>query len=277
VGSTFTIEIPYALGRAPQTKQKTDTEIISGKPRGGLRVLLVEDNDINRLYAESVLKTWKCKTDSAENGVVAIEKLKNNRYDVVLMDVQMPVMDGYEAAKAVRLLPGMKELPIIALTANATQADIEKCKASGMDDYLSKPFTPDDLFQKLFIELKIESTWSGVDESGKKLFDLDYLRKISGGNEEFVNEMIQTFIHSIPKLIAKVEESALQKDWPNVSRIVHQIKPSLTLLGIHSLREKASLLEEQYKHGKPSVEIQRELEAFINTSKKAIAAMKELA
>jgi PAS domain S-box-containing protein len=123
IGSTFTIKIPYPTGKANQLKPKSARESKPATAHTGFRVLLVEDNDINRLYAQSILKSWKCKTDTAENGVVAIEKLKIATYDVVLMDVQMPVMDGYEAAKAIRQMSTTAKIPIIALTANATGRD----------------------------------------------------------------------------------------------------------------------------------------------------------
>ena len=104
----------------------------------------------------SILKNWNCDTDTAENGLVAIEKIKNQEYDVVLMDIQMPVMDGYETTKAIRMMEApQRNVPILALTANATKVDVERCIASGMNDYLPKPFTPDDLYRKLFKDLKI--------------------------------------------------------------------------------------------------------------------------
>src|SRR5690606_9619832 len=101
VGSTFSVLIPYQIGKVKKiTKVAQRTKNLSGINTAQLHVLLVEDNDINRLYAKSILKNWQCHIDIAENGLVAIEKIKNNFYDVVLMDVQMPVMDGYEATKA---------------------------------------------------------------------------------------------------------------------------------------------------------------------------------
>src|SRR5690606_32774063 len=196
---------------------------------------LVEDNDINRLYAKSILQQWNCTVDIAENGLVAIEKIKYNFYDVVLMDVQMPVMDGYEATRAIRLMDShMRNAPIVALTANATKSDIERCLASGMNDYLPKPFTPDDLYRKITRELKImlqkdADTGNIAPPARKSEFDLAYLRSISDNNQEFLQEMIQTFIQTIPPVLKDMKQSLDRKDWKKLSRLAHQIKPSFSL------------------------------------------------
>src|SRR5688572_4934073 len=172
VGSTFTIVIPYEIGKTTkQSKQSFKQSNTPNETDHGLHVLLVEDNDINRLYAKSILETWKCKTDIAENGLIAIEKLKSNQYDVILMDVQMPVMDGYEATKAIRTMAHpINVTPVVALTANATKNDIEKCLLAGMNDYVAKPFTPDDLYQKLFKKLKIVPSLESSKENKIRLY-----------------------------------------------------------------------------------------------------------
>jgi PAS domain S-box-containing protein len=246
VGSTFTILMPYVIGKATKlSKQPIKTKSTSTTATHGLRVLLVEDNDINRLYAKSILEKWKCKTDIAENGLIAIQKLKNNLYDVILMDVQMPVMDGYEATKAIRTMAHpISSIPVVALTANATRNDIEKCLLAGMNDYVAKPFTPDDLYQKLFKKLKIVPSLESVKENKERLYDLNYLKTISDDNREFIREMVETFIQSIPNLLNDMDEAMHLGEWDKVSRIAHQIKPSLTLLGIHRLKESALQIED---------------------------------
>ncbi|HEU5290810.1 MAG TPA: response regulator [Cyclobacteriaceae bacterium] len=245
VGSIFTILIPYEISKA--TKQSRQPHKQSNTPYGanqGLHVLLVEDNDINRLYAKSILETWKCKIDIAENGLIAIEKLKSNQYDVILMDVQMPVMDGYEATKAIRMMTQpLNSTPVVALTANATKNDIEKCLAAGMNDYVAKPFTPDDLYQKLFTNLKLVPGSNTSNEAKPKLFDLNYLKTISSNNAEFIREMVQTFVQSVPAILDQMEGAVDQSDWSTCGRLAHQIKPSLTLMGIHQLKEAAIQIE----------------------------------
>lgn len=110
-----------------------------------LAVLLVEDNQVNQLVASSLLKKLGHRADHAENGLKAIQALEQSHYDLVLMDCQMPVMDGYEATQRIRQNPQWKDLPIIAVTANVMQGDREDCLASGMNDYITKPYKRDEL------------------------------------------------------------------------------------------------------------------------------------
>lgn len=280
VGSTFTVHIPYAIGSTKASRLASQHVANSvAINTENVRVLLVEDNDINRLYAKSILQTWKCSTDIAENGLIAIEKLKSNSYDVILMDVQMPVMDGYEATKAIRMMPHpVGSTPIIALTANATKIDIEKCLLAGMNDYLSKPFTPEDLHQMLFEKLKIVP--AAVPElkipTIHKQYDLEYLKNMSGNNQDFIREMIQTFVQSIPGLLKEMEDSLALSDFIRLARVTHQIKPSMTLLGINHLRDLAVQIEDLAKNTNvPILELQLNVVEFTQTCRDIINDLTE--
>jgi PAS domain S-box-containing protein len=269
-GSTFTVVIPYAVGKATKISRSSpkNEKAIRNAKASQLYVLLVEDNEINRLYAKSILKNWHCVTDTAENGLVAIEKIKSQEYDVVLMDIQMPIMDGYETTKAIRLMDSpQRSVPILALTANATKADVEKCIAAGMDDYLPKPFTPDDLYRKLFTELKIkprEKTRKKPSSTGAKHYNLEYLRSVSGNNEEFIREMILTFTESIPSQLKEMKKALEEEDWQRLARNAHQIKPSFTLMGLNSLRTSIVFIEENSKYGTKLDEIPHVVSEFID-------------
>jgi PAS domain S-box-containing protein len=252
-GSTFIVLIPYSIGKTSTIRQSTrkSKSLIDEDLASDLRILLVEDNDINRLYAKSILTNWKCEVDIAENGLVAIEKVKNTSYDVVLMDIQMPVMDGYEATRAIRLMdPPKKDTPIVALTANATKTDIEKCLTSGMNDFLPKPFTPDDLHRKIFKDLKIKPiriVKEKKNQTKKTSFDFSYLRTVSNNNEEFIREMIQTFIQTMPGILERMNACLNSSNWQQLSKLAHQVKPSFTLMGIHDLRSTIMFIEENGK------------------------------
>lgn len=252
VGSTFTVHIPYTIGKADARSEPKNARALKKANASKLFVLLVEDNDINRLYAKSVLKNWNCYTDTAENGLVAIEKIKNQEYDVVLMDIQMPVMDGYETTRAIRMMETpQRNVPIVALTANATKADVEKCIAAGMNDYLPKPFSPDDLYRKLFQELRItpkEKVSKKPTNGANKLYNLDYLRSVSGNNEDFIREMVLTFTQTIPPVLDEMKVALDGKDWERLARMAHQIKPSFTLMGLNPLRTSILFIEENSKY-----------------------------
>ena len=257
-GSTFIVFIPYGIGKARNIQSLGNDSALKEVNASQLSVLLVEDNDINRLYAKSILKKWQCQTDTAENGLVAIEKIKNNLYDVVLMDIQMPILDGYETTKAIRLMDSeISKVPIVALTANATKVDVEKCLAAGMNDYLPKPFTPNDLYRKLFQELHIKPRKKEKRKNPKiksSAYNLEYLRSVSGNNLEFIREMIATFTQTIPPILKEIEEATAQMDWEKVSKLSHKIKPSFALMGMTALRNTVAEIEE---HGREKTNLER--------------------
>src|SRR5690606_22637053 len=133
-------------------------------------------------------------------------------------------------------------------TANATRSDIEKCLASGMNDYLAKPFTPDDLYSKLFRDMGIHphGELAPIPVAAKKSsFDLGYLRSISANNEQFIQEMIQTFVQTIPPILSEMRTAATTENWQKLSRLAHQIKPTFSLLGMEDLRKVVFDIEER--------------------------------
>jgi CheY-like chemotaxis protein len=254
IGSTFTVTLPYPIGN---NKDIAKTSLTGQQTKAhhnylkSLRVLLVEDNDINQLYATSILKNWECEIELAENGYVAFEKTRSDFFDIILMDLQMPVMDGFEATKAIRMSDGPKsKVPIIALTANATKKDIEKCLAAGMNDCIVKPFTPDELFSVMVkynnkiprptVPTPVETPTVIVTQH----VDLTYLNKTSHGDQGFIREMVDAFLKTIPEIIAEVNVHSQKKEWVKVGKAVHKIKPSLTLLSLSDLRNLAVQIEE---------------------------------
>lgn len=259
-GSTFTFSLHYVTGKK---EFEADARMI--KPRNFTQlkratILLVEDNDINRLYASSILKMYGCHFETAENGVVALEKIRNNTFDAILMDIQMPVMDGFETTKAIRKGdPGKSEVPIIALTANATQRDFEKCIAAGMNDCISKPFTQEDLLQILtkYLGTKLKKKVKPQESrQNDREFDLSYLIKVSDNNQEFIREIITTFLDSMPKTIEDIQIQLQRKNWTHLGKVIHKIKPSITLMGIHQLKDKIALLEHETRTNQDEQTIQ---------------------
>lgn len=120
--------------------------------RKSLNILLVEDNELNQKFAIAVLRKLGHRIDVADNGLIALDKIKANQYDLILMDIQMPEMNGIEATRAIRqleALEGDKHIPIIAVTAFALDQDRKNCGDAGMDDFLAKPYKPHELEQKI--------------------------------------------------------------------------------------------------------------------------------
>jgi signal transduction histidine kinase len=148
VGSVFTLEIPLALDQ--QVRQIPAPRPPSGNSNGeGRNVLLVEDNPVNQTVIEAMLRSLGFKVSIAADGAQAVRSAESLIFEAILMDCRLPIIDGYEATRLIRQLPGCSDLPIIALTANALQGDREACLSAGMNDYLAKPFKRTDLQQIL--------------------------------------------------------------------------------------------------------------------------------
>ncbi len=283
-GSVFTVVIPYKQGISDEQSIGGKTGSTKSLQLQNASILLVEDNDINRLYAGSILKMWGCPFDTAENGEVALEKHKNTHFDLILMDIQMPVMDGFEATKVIRQWTNEKgKVPIVALTANATQRDIDKCITLGMNDCLTKPFTQEDLLRILnkYLGNKfhvVQSVNHATSKHHVDRIDFSYLEKVSGNNKEFIREIAEAFIKSIPNSIQELENNVENENWVELARVAHKIKPSITLLGVHNLKDKIVKLEEEAKlHKNPwqltklSKEVSAELKETLESLKVQIS------
>ncbi|MDN5205578.1 PAS domain S-box protein [Fulvivirgaceae bacterium BMA10] len=296
-GTTFTFFIPYEKGKDKDFKKfnaRNDSKI-KIQDLGSfdkLSVLLVEDNDINQMYSSNILKKWNCEVEIAANGYIALEKLKRNDYDIILMDVQMPVMDGYEATKNIRdhFDPPKRDIPIIALTANAIIGDNDKCLTIGMNDYLSKPFKPEDLFKKI-TKLTQVSPRPSIPNEEKKQFpingskktqpnyeaiDLSYLSEISNDDIEFMKEMINVFLGSSPQLIANMKAWVKTKDWENIARTAHKLKPSIIFMGINSLKNVVETVEMNCRNKEHIKEVPELIDLIEKTCNKAYQELKSI-
>jgi two-component system sensor histidine kinase/response regulator len=230
----------------------------------GARILLVEDNELNQEVATELLRDAGFVVDLAENGQVALDKVQANDYDVVLMDMQMPVMDGMTATRRIRDLPNHHDLPIVAMTANAMAADREACLAAGMNDHVAKPIEPQDLFESLLKWIRPRAAMghdlpqhttpvvsielpdiAGLDQAaglrrvlGKKALYLSMLRKFVAGQQSFVQDV----------------QSALDSsDWARAERLAHTLKSVAGNISLASVQQAAAELEaaihQRHAHG----------------------------
>ncbi|PZX92071.1 hybrid sensor histidine kinase/response regulator [Flavobacterium aquariorum] len=206
-----------------------------------IKVLVVEDMALNQLLMKTVLDDFGFERDIAENGKIAIEKLKTNQYDIVLMDLQMPQMNGFEATEYIRETLKMT-IPIIALTADVTTVDLAKCKAVGMDDYIAKPIDERVLYSKIVglvqkpKKLKLNNTIkTEVSKIAKvKYINLDYLNRRTKSNPKLMIEMIGLYLKQTPELINTLKQSLLDQDWSMLNAAIHKMIPSFSIMGIHS-------------------------------------------
>ena len=276
-GSTFTVAIPYGYGKGSQESYQVKTPLRrTVTDFSGFTILLVEDNDINRLYAGSILRSCGCKLEVAENGLVAISKVKTSVIDLILMDLQMPVMDGFEATKAIRMGDkATRDLPIIALTANATPKIVEKLGQSGITDHLSKPFNPEELYAILEKYLKRTKKQPVVD--GQQLFgktyrvvDLSFLAKVSGNDQVFINDVVSSFLQTTPALLDGIQEGLHNGDTKKMAQLIHRVKPSLTMIGLGKTKELADYLEAELATQQLSDYMHQGIEKFIEQVKTAV-------
>jgi signal transduction histidine kinase/CheY-like chemotaxis protein len=211
--------------------------LASGAHAAGPRILLVEDNAVNREVAVGMLESLGCAAISVENGRLAIEAADTAAYDAVLMDCQMPVMDGLTATAQIRRREqqsGAARVPIIALTANAMEGDRERCLAAGMDDFLSKPFTQQQLATLLrrWLALRALPETERRDLSRVPLIDASVLRNIAAlAKPTLLNSMIDLYLRHSPDLIEAIETAAANMQADELSQAVHTLKSSTSNLG----------------------------------------------
>jgi len=203
----------------------------------GPSILLVEDNPVNREVAVGMLESLGCATDTAENGWMALKAMNAATYDAVLMDCQMPVMDGLAATGEIRRreqASGAARVPIIALTANAMEGDRERCLAAGMDDFLSKPFTQQQLATLLrrWLALRALPEAERRDLSRMPLIDAGVLRNIAAlAKPTLLNSMIDLYLQHSPGLVGAIEAAAANMQPEALSQAVHTLKSSTANLG----------------------------------------------
>lgn len=239
----------------------------------GIRILLAEDNEINVLLARTILESRKVKVDRVRNGKEALEQVKEQEYDIILMDIQMPEMNGMEATKLIRSLTDRKkaEIPVIALTANAFKKDAEKYLKAGMDDYLSKPFKEEELFLKVLNHLPKRSTKGVFPANHKKvkasvsapnevvgkeiqasvgvsptavICDFTYLKERTGGDKEFMGKMGSLFLEQVPTEFGRLQNELKVRNIEEVEQIAHKLKSTVSLFGAVSMLEHLQKIED---------------------------------
>jgi CheY-like chemotaxis protein/HPt (histidine-containing phosphotransfer) domain-containing protein len=234
------------LARATPSPRASAAPLVpfSDKP---LRILLAEDNLINQKVTLRLLERLRYRADIAANGFEVLEALQRQPYDVVLMDVQMPEMDGLEATRLIRQrLPAGRQPYIIALTANAMQGDREKCLEAGMDAYLAKPIRLEDLAQVL------QRVPTRVEEPVRPAINraaLQHFHKMMGEDSDALGDLIDSFLTEAPKLLRQIREALAAGETSMLQRAAHTLKSNAALFGAEALALLCKELELMAREG----------------------------
>lgn len=276
VGSAFTFNLPYkiAVENRVTTSDNQDLNLLKNK-----RILVAEDVEINQFLAKHILESWQCAVTIVSDGSEAVSQVSMNDFDIVLMDIQMPVMNGMEATKKIRKLPQATKagIPIVALTANALRGDDEKYRAAGMNGYLTKPFNESALYTMLIQILDEKTAINKMEKINVlapepdtikkeiKLYNLAMLEAMSGNDANFVPMLVKLFIETTAGIINQMEAAINNKNWELIGSLAHKLKPTIDNMGITSLKEMVREVEVQGKSGIENEALVSKSRAIIET------------
>jgi len=263
-GTTFSFSITYPVGSAKKLQQTVMQEQnVDGSILDGLKILLVDDNEYNRLVAEeTLLLKAKVSVSAVVNGQDAIDILKKNKFDVILMDIQMPVMNGYDASSYIR--NQMKiETPIVALTASVLRNDLDKCYLSGMNAYIPKPFKAWQLIATIaeVTGRKTESPISPKEEPKKGIrnaenntvTDLTYLKKFCENDEARMKKYTRLYLEAVPGFKEKINAGSGTENMTEIALQVHSFKPKWMMMGMKGATELAIKIDRLCKENNNDV------------------------
>ena len=219
----------------------------------GKTILVAEDVEMNQHLIRHILESSGARVVIARNGVEAVDQVKKQNFDCVLMDVQMPEMDGIQATENIRGMedPLIAAIPIIALTANCTSADLVKYQQAGMDDYLAKPVAEEHLLNTILNysgSLEDKKITSPPVSDKNRLYDLTMIRSVSGGDDGFIKKMILLFIETVPQNVQELVDASEHKNWEQVSKMAHKLKSTIDSMGIRILRDQIRTVEMNAKN-----------------------------
>lgn len=256
-GTQVHIRLKLEVGNKDQVKYVDTSKLLPKKLKLNAKILLVEDNEMNRLVASNSLGRLNVNITEAENGQQAIDLLKHVTFDLILMDIQMPVMDGFEATKFIRQKLKL-DIPIIALSANAFKSEIDESKKIGMNDYITKPYIEEEFIFKIIEYLNVKEELPLALESSEPpkveteaspatlkadLFNLSTLKEMSRGNTSFYLKMLNIFIGSVDENTKELQQLTAPGDNIKIAKLIHRMKPSILNLNINSLQDAVYFLE----------------------------------
>jgi PAS domain S-box-containing protein len=263
IGSTFSFVLNFDKTNAAAVLEPEILDLNTNVK--DIKILVVEDMELNQLLMKTLLDDFGFECEIAANGKIAIEKLQETNYDIILMDLQMPEMNGFDATLHIRNTMKLT-LPIIALTADVTTVDVAKCKEVGMNDYISKPVDERLLYSKLISVIKkpvliIEHQVGKKGVVDKfKYVDMSYLTKLTQSNPKLMTEIITVYLKQTPELVATMKKSFSDQNWDVLGATIHKMIPSFAIMGIHP---ETTLIAQKIQEYARRLELSKDLDQLI--------------
>lgn len=235
-GSEFILQLPLPQALPKELEEPLRPEYLTPSARKNLRVLIAEDDAINQFLMQHMLKQWGCTYTLAETGEQVLVALEANAYDIILMDIEMPIMDGIEATKAVRSAgKSWSSIPIIAITANAIKGSREQYLAAGMNGYVTKPYNEQDLQKAIAGVLHSGDSGNSLGTESAPSNPTNYLRYFESMSNDpsFIEKMKNLLKQNIPIHLGQLQQAQQQVNSEEIARILHQMKPIARMLGLH--------------------------------------------
>lgn len=261
-GTTFILEIPYKTGKSENLKSVQESKLQIPDWFKTLHFLVVDDEEFNRYVIRNILTNWGISLTEAINGQEAVSLTRQHKYDLILMDIRMPVMDGYEAAEFI--LKSNPDEKIVALTASSKSAEIEKIKNSGMNVFLQKPFQEKDLFNTI-LQLISEKKYpeQQVKSEIQTSFNMSELERMASGDDAFFKDMLRIFVRSSEEALEKFRINLQNNDRMPIAEAAHKLAAPAKHMQANSLYKNLKQLETQIE-SLSGIEVERLVDEITN-------------
>lgn len=266
-GSEFMVVVPFLIPKKGEEKVEEKEYDLKFNQLKGKRILYVDDDENNLLLGKSILSDWMVDFKVARDGAEALDLLKNEKFDIVLLDIHMPLLSGVDVIKKIRKNSKNPNnlTKVIAVTANVMESDLENYLSSGFNDYVLKPFNENKLYNKICQLLNLEyidepeeevsanvqqNAENNTDLNGKDIFNTSELMTSTSGNKQFFNQMLDTFIKNTEETLNNIELLYEQEDWEGIAQKAHKAVPSFRYFKLTNLVNDLTRLEELGLHEK---------------------------
>jgi len=293
-GTTFSFELSLPVGSKEKIAEQLSSAQMDGSILNGLKILLVDDNADNRVVARDTLESKSAvEISEAGNGQEALDLLAVQDFDIVLMDVQMPVMDGYTATQQIRnhFPVPKKDIPVVALTASVIRSDLDKCRAAGMNDYVPKPYKASELITAIAKLTGREAKYKTIDQGPltkeieqssmvhglSSSFDLSYLEDFCEGDKDRMKKYINIVLETAPVFIDKLKEAIVANDTGEMASQLHGFRTKLIMMGMHEAKDLADQIELNCRKNMPETsQLMKDASRLIHVMKQAVDDLEKL-